>query len=179
MAPTYWLCGSLAEGFRKGTMSSAHLSVWEKALPQLLPWCQTFPFLFVCNCCLSSHYPSAGAQREWVWVSLSVGSLRGTAWDSRSFFHRLGSCCFLQPEVMGTFLPGIEPWAGWPGIGLGLLTPVISLPSFYLPHIRVGPACSAFLPLLPVWMDVFFFLIYSSQNSIQLNFWLFWVMAVL
>ena len=41
-------------------------------------------------------------------VSLSpcVDSLRRTAWDSRSFFHRLNPCWFLQPEVMGTCLPG-------------------------------------------------------------------------
>ena len=36
-APTCWLCGSVSAGFRKGTMTSAHISVWEKAVPQLLP----------------------------------------------------------------------------------------------------------------------------------------------
>ena len=27
MAPASWLCGSVGEGFQKGTMASAHLSV--------------------------------------------------------------------------------------------------------------------------------------------------------
>ena len=29
--------GSMAQGFRKGTMASACHTVWEKAVPQLLP----------------------------------------------------------------------------------------------------------------------------------------------
>ena len=47
-----------------------------------------------------------------------------------------------------------NPGLGVPGVGLGLLTPEISLPSFYLPHMGVGPAHSVFLPFLPAWMDV-------------------------
>ena len=39
-------------------------------------------------------------------------------------------------------------------MGLGLLAPEISLLNFYLSHVHVGPACSASLLLLPVWMDV-------------------------
>ena len=34
MAPARWLCGSVGGGFRKATM--AGLSVWEKAVPQLV-----------------------------------------------------------------------------------------------------------------------------------------------
>ena len=56
---------------------------------QLLPWCQTLHYLPVCHWYLSNCYPSAGAQREWVWVSPCVDSLRGTAWDSRNFRHQL------------------------------------------------------------------------------------------
>ena len=43
------------------------------------------------------------------------GSLRGTAWDSKSFFHWLNPCCFLYPEVMGTYLPGTGTlgWGTW------------------------------------------------------------------
>ena len=38
MAPVGQLCGSVAGGrFRIGTVASAHLSVWEKAVHQLLP----------------------------------------------------------------------------------------------------------------------------------------------
>ena len=35
MAPVWQLCCSVGEGFRKGTVASARLSVWEKAVPQL------------------------------------------------------------------------------------------------------------------------------------------------
>ena len=48
---------------------------------------------------------SAGAQRERIRISLCVSSLRGTSWDSRSFFNQLNSRWFLLPEVMGTYLP--------------------------------------------------------------------------
>ena len=41
-----------------------------------------------------------------------------------------------------------------PCLGLGLLTPEISLLSFYPTHVDVGPAFSISLPLLPVWMNV-------------------------
>ena len=36
-APTCQICGSVGRGPRKGTMASACLSVWEGAVPQLLP----------------------------------------------------------------------------------------------------------------------------------------------
>ena len=62
--------------------------------------------------------------------------LRGTAWGSRSFFHQLHTPWFLQPEVVGTYLLGTEPWAGGPGVGLGLLAPEVSLPNFYSPFLR-------------------------------------------
>ena len=35
MAPTFWLYCSVGRGFRKGTVASTHLSVWEKAVLQL------------------------------------------------------------------------------------------------------------------------------------------------
>ena len=72
-------------------------------------------------------------------VSLFAGSLRGTAWGSRIFFHRLNTHWFLQPEVVRAYLPALEPWAwcvAW--------TPCsdISLLNFYPPHIDVGQAHS-------------------------------------
>ena len=46
----------------------------------------------------------------------------------------------------------LEPWAAGLGVGLRLLTPEMSLPSFYPPHVGEGPAHSTSAPLLPVWM---------------------------
>ena len=48
----------------------------------------------------------------------------------------------------------LEPWAGGPGVGLGLLLLEIALPNFYPPRVGVGPAWSSSPPFLPVWMDV-------------------------
>ena len=86
---------------QKGTMASACLPV-----PQLSPWCQTLRFLPLCHWWLSSCYPVVGAQREWVWISPCVGSLRGRAWDSRIFFYSPSPLRFSQPEVMQIYLPG-------------------------------------------------------------------------
>ena len=100
-------------------MASAPLSVWEKAIPQLSPWCWILQFFPVCHQCLSSCYPSAGAQREWVWVCLCGGSLRGNTWGSSGFLHQLNPCWSLQPEVVGTYLPdtGTLGWGAWCGAG--------------------------------------------------------------
>ena len=135
-------------GFRKEAMASAHISDWEKDVLGL-PWCQTLQFLPVCHRCLSSYYLVLELRgRE---SKSHVGSLKGTAWDSRNFFHWLNPHWFLHLKIMGTYL---EPWAGGPGMGLGLPTFYLSLPNFYPPHIDVGPAHSVSPPLLPVWMDV-------------------------
>ncbi|KAF6094767.1 hypothetical protein HJG60_011865 [Phyllostomus discolor] len=60
----------------------------------------------------------------WCWssegvLSLCVGSLRGTAWKSSSFFHWLSPHWFLQPELMGIYLPGTGTlgWGAWCGAG--------------------------------------------------------------
>ena len=49
----------------------------------------------------------------------------------------------------------LVPWAGVPSVELGHRTPEIPLPSFYLPHVYVGPTSSMSPPLLTVWMDEF------------------------
>ena len=46
-----------------------------------------------------------------------MSSLRGTSWNYRSFFHWLSPCWFLQPDIMGTYLPstgtlGLGAWCG-------------------------------------------------------------------
>lgn len=135
------LCGSVRGGFGKGNGLCA-------------PWCQTLRFLPVCPWWLWSCCDSAWAQREWVRVSPCVGSLRDTAWDSRSFFHRLYFHWFLRQEVVGSYLPGAGTLSWEYDVGLRLLTPEISLSSFYPSHVGKGPACSTSASLLPVWMDV-------------------------
>ena len=153
MAPICQLCGSGGGGFRKGQwplpaflsgrkLSPNSLSMPDTSVPLHLPWC------------LSTFYPSAGAYREWVWVSSCVGSSSRTAWNSRSYFHWLNPYWFLQPEAVGTYLPGTGTLGWRPGAGLVLLTPKISLLNFYLPHVGVGPVHSVSPPLSPMWMDV-------------------------
>ena len=55
---------------------------------------------------------------------------------------------------MGTYLPGFGTLGWGPGVGVGLLTPEISLLNFYPPHVGEGTVHSMSVPLLPVWMDV-------------------------
>ena len=61
---------------------------------------------------------------------------------------------FCSQKLWGLIFLALEPWAGGPGMGLGLLTPKISLLNLYLPLAGVGPARSVSAPLLPVWMAV-------------------------
>ena len=69
-------------------------------------------------------------------VNPCVGSLRGTAWGSRSFFHLLNPHWFLHPEVVRTqhWNPGLEG----AGVGPRLLTPEMCLLNFYPPHVGLG-----------------------------------------
>ena len=142
-------------GLSKGTMASASTSVWEKAAPLALslkpdnsvpPHMSLVPFELLPQCQSS----------EGVSLSKSVcWPFKRNAWDSKSPVSLSHSpCWFLQPEVMGTYLPGTGTLGWGPGVGLGLLTPNISLLNFYLPHVCVGPAHFVSAHLLPVWMDV-------------------------
>ena len=84
---------------------------------------------------------------------------------------------------MGTYLSSTGSLARGPGVGVGLLTPEISLQNFYPPHLDEGPACSTSAPLLPVWMEVFL-LFCSCQTSFNLisdisERWLFCILVVL
>ena len=69
-------------------------------------------------------------------------SLRGTAGTPEVYSSGgLNPHWFLQPEVGRLIFLALEPWAGGFGVGLGLITPEISRPNFYPPHMDVGPAC--------------------------------------
>ena len=131
---------------------------------QLLPWC-------------------------WIpeWVSLYVlsplGPLRGVSWESCSFFRRPNPHWFLQPEVMGSELPGTGTlgWVAWSGAGIPCSRGIF--PYFYPPYVDVGPSFHVSMPLwtsptlcaspcismslllLPVWMNV------ASLNSWLLDFY--------
>ena len=168
MAPACWLCGSVGGGFRKETVASACFSVWEKAVPQLLPWCQTLRLLPVCHWCLSSCYPDAGAQREWIWVSPCAGSLRGTVWDSSSSFHQLKPHWFIKPEVMWVYLSGTGTLGWGPGMWLGLLALKTSLLNIYPPHMYMGPVCSVSVLWLVIKQATFHFA--GQRPTIQGSF---------
>ena len=133
-------------------MASTHLSVTpalafmpDTSFPSCMP---PVPFKLLPQCWSSEE------------VNLSkcvcVCSLRGrgTAWESRSFFHQLSPCSFCSQKLWGLTFLALEPWAGRPNVGLGLLAPDVSLPDLYPTHVGVGPAYSASLPLLPFCMDV-------------------------
>ena len=89
--------------------------------------------------------PSSSPYRTHTWTKSDSLTL-----SSSSFFHQLNPHWFLQPEVVGTYLPGTGTlgWGAW--YGVGLFTPDVSLLSFYPSHVVVGPAHSASVPVLPV-----------------------------
>ena len=72
----------------------------------------------------------------------------------QKFLPLIQSLLALQPEVVGTYLPGIRILGRGPGVDLGLLSHEISLLNFYPPHMGAGSAHSVSPPLLPVWTDV-------------------------
>ena len=78
----YQLASSLGVGFRKGTMASAHLDA------------RHFSSSLYATGAFESVTPVLELRGECICVSVCVGSLRVTAWSSRSFFHRLNPCWF-------------------------------------------------------------------------------------
>ena len=128
---------------------------WEKSFPQLLPWFQIPPLPAECHWHPLSCHHSAGDQREWVWVSLCVGSLKGTAWDSAVSYTNSVPDGFCSQKLRELIFLELVPWIVGPVWGWDwLLSPQISLLNFYLPHMDVGPTHSTSLPLPPVWMDM-------------------------
>ena len=80
-------------------------------------------------------------------------SLRGTAWDSASFFHQLYPHWFLHPQVMGTYFSGTGTLSWGPGVNLGLLAPEISL-WIFIHHRCIWDQPILCLHASPLWMDV-------------------------
>ena len=138
MAPSYWLCKGRVQQRDNGLS---------------LSWCQTLQSLPIYHWCPSSSHPSAGAQREQIWVGESVcGSPKR-------------NCLGLQQPPPLTQFPlifaarscgDLSFWHRSPGLE-GLLWVWDSSPPIYpsqiFIYLDVGPACSASAPLLPVWMD--------------------------
>ena len=101
----------------KGTMSSVTggcLSVREKALPQLLPWCQPLQFLLVFHWCLSSCYSSAGWSSEGVSLNKSMCAFfKGNCLGLHKFLPLTQSPLFFSARSCGN-------WPSWhwnPGLG--------------------------------------------------------------
>ena len=104
------------------------------------------------------------------WVRSLCGFFKRSILKIDSFFHCPKLQWFLQPEVMGTYLPGSGNLGCvvWPGAGIPYAPG--SPPNFYLPHRNVGllvllilhamlRLCaslpiSASSPFFPVWMTV-------------------------
>ena len=162
---------SSVRGRLRKIMASAHLSVWEKAAPpQLSPWCQTIYFLLICLWCFLNCCPHAEVQREWVWVSLCMGPLRRTAWDSGNF-------CLPHPQFPLVFTArnyrNLSYWhwnPGWGHLLRGWNRSLPRQPSRFLSATHVcGSSHSTSPPLLSVSM--WFLLEFRSyRTSIQLNF---------
>ena len=134
--------GPLGGGPRKGTMASACLDARHLSLPLHAPGApQTFTLA------------PEPRESESEWVSPCVGSLRGTAWDSRGFFHWLNSHWFLLSEVVGNHLL-CTGTLGW-GSCCGPVAPCSQdIPPKFLSTTCEWGTSSASGPLLPVWMDV-------------------------
>ena len=107
-------------------------------------------------------------ESESEYVSPCMGSLRGTAWGSRVSSTNSIPTGFCSQKLWGPIFLALGPWAGGPGVGLGLLAPGISLPNFYPPHVDVGPAHPTSVPLLPVWIDMVSLI--PQLSDFQLNF---------
>ena len=162
MVPTCWLCAGRAHQRNIGLCQ--HFSLGESCLPSSLALIlMPIKFFPVCLWCLSSCSPSVAAQMG-MSPTKSVPFKRnclGHLKPSVSLSH--SAHWFLQPEDMGTSLPGTGTlgWRAW--CGDATLAPqggplqLRYLSQFYLPHMSVEPACS--VPTLHTSLSVAFALI--------------------
>ena len=166
MAPGCLFCDSVGRGLRKGTLASASLSVYERAVPQSLPRCQILQFH---PCKLLPRWQSS----EGMCLSkFSTGALRGTASESSSFFIDSNPPGFYSQKLCRLLFLALETWVEGPGVGLGPLAPEIFLPNFYPLHMGVRPTCFMFLCLCISYLSglMWFLYFHTSPTSIQLNF---------
>ena len=92
-------------------------------------------------CALTGNRTSDPLVHRWALSPLSH--------TSQSFFFPAG---FYGQKLWGLIFQALEPWAGWPGVGLGCFVPKLSLLNFYAPDVDVVPAPSMSLCLLPGWI---------------------------
>ena len=151
------------EGLREGTvllLSGLWRFAWEEAASWHLWCCQSLHILPVCHfcpfsCCLGSEF-----QRGWVCISpeIFLDPLRGVSWLSCSFFHQPTPTGFYSKKLWGLIFVTLDPWAGWSGLVLGLLTPKVSL-MIFIHHAWMWDSpfhcLSAFLPHPSGWMWLF------------------------
>ena len=105
MAPNCRLCGSVGEGLRNGTVASDHLSVWAKAVPQLP--IEATHFSSSLYAAAASHAAILVLELREVSLSKSVcGYFKGNFLGLQNLLPPILPHYFLQPEVMGTYLPG-------------------------------------------------------------------------
>ena len=116
---------SMGKVFSKGTMTSANPSVWKKTalplVPWRTPWCWTIQFLPICLCDFPAVAPALkliGSESKKVCVWAFKKELPGA--PGIFCFPQPQFWWFLQPQIMGTSLPGLDPWAR--GLGMGLLS---------------------------------------------------------
>ena len=111
--PISLLCGSVLGRAQGGDSAAAWpLEITkEEAVSWHLPYCQSFhflPFSPYATGALPAVDLVLNPRGGGVYVSPKtiVVPLRGVSWESHSFFHCPNPHWFLQPEVMGTYLPG-------------------------------------------------------------------------
>ena len=153
MVPACCLCGSVGERLRKRTIASSSTFVWEKAastaLALMLDNSVSPCMLLMPSICCSS----AGAQREWIQVSLCLGPFRGISYDSITLSSTSQSPLLFAVKSYGD----LSFWQWNTVLGgacCGAEVPYSQdIPlNFWLPHMGVGLACSVSPPFLPISM---------------------------
>ena len=133
------------------------------------PYIPLVPFKLPPQCWSSEGASLSRWVRVWV---LQEELLRAPAASSTNLIL----AGFLSQKLWGLTFLALESWAGWTGVGLGLLAPEISLPNFY----PQGFGASLFwVHTSPTCLDGCGCQFHSCQASIQLDFWCSWVIVVL